>query len=96
MTIELFMFLFTVGSTVSSLITQAAKKQLKYLSCNMIALWSSMIVGIGGTICAYILLDIPYTAKNDVCIGLMTVCIWVGSMVGYDKVVQTISQIKGA
>jgi len=28
------------------------------------------------------------------CIVLMGVCIWVGSMIGYDKVVQTIEQIK--
>ena len=54
MTIELFLFLFTVGSSASSLLTQAMKKAFKYLSSNMLAFVSAMIVGIGGTMAATI------------------------------------------
>ena len=94
MTVQLFMFLFTIGSTVSSLITQSIKKGFPEYSTNFIALVDAGCVGILGTVIAYVLMEIPFDAKNVACIFLMAVCIWVGSMVGYDKVKQTISQIK--
>lgn len=95
MTIQLFLFLFTIGSLMSSLVTEAIKKAFTSVSTNVIALADSVLVGLVGTICAYILMGIPFTLANDICIVLMAVCIWIGSMVGYDKVMQTISQIKG-
>lgn len=95
MTIELFIIMLTVGGTLSSLITQALKKAFDELSSNVIAIADAAIVGIGGMIIAYILMDIPFTLQNVVCIPLMAVCIAVGSMVGYDKVVQTLKQIRG-
>lgn len=94
MTIELFMFLFTAGSMAASLLTQAMKKAFLSMPSNVIALGSSLIVGLGGTICSFILLEIPFVAKNIVCIILMPLCIWVSSMVSYDKVMQTIAQYK--
>ena len=95
MTIQLFIFLFTVGSLVSSLLTEALKKACKEISTNMIALINSLLVGILGTSAAYILMGVQWSLVNIVCIVLMAFCIWVGSMVGYDKVMQTIAQIKG-
>lgn len=95
MTIDLFIYLFTIGSAVSSLLTQAVKKALPNVSSNILALVDSVAVGIIGTVFAYILLDITFTAKNIVSIVLMAVCIWIGSMLGYDKVTQTIKQLKG-
>ena len=94
MTIELFIFLFTVGSSAASLLTQALKKAFTNLSSNMLALASAFIVGIFGTVSAYILMDIVIDAKSIVCVPLMCICIAVGSMVGYDKVLQTIGQLK--
>ena len=95
MTIDLFIYLFTIGSAVSSLLTQAVKKALPNVSSNILALVDSVAVGIVGTVFAYILLDIAFTAKNIVSIVLMAVCIWIGSMLGYDKVTQAIKQLKG-
>ena len=94
MTIELFLYLFTIGSAISSLITQASKKAVKNISSNVVALVNAIFVGVLGTICACIYLDIPMDAKNVVSALLMGVCIWIGSMLGYDKVIQTIKQIK--
>lgn len=94
MTIELFMFLFTIGSAAASLLTQALKKTALNISSNIIALYSALAVGCMGTVIAYILMGITFDVKNIACIVLMTVCIWVGCMVGYDKVLQTIEQIK--
>lgn len=94
MTIELFIFLFTVGSSAASLLTQALKKAFKNLSSNMLALVSALVVGIGGTMAAYILMDIVIDLKSIVCVPLMALCIWLGSMLSYDKLLQTISQLK--
>ena len=93
MTIQLFMFLFTIGSLVSSLMTEAIKKSFEQVSTNVIALADSILIGLIGTVFAYILIGIPFTLANVVCIILMTVCIWIGSMIGYDKVKQTLEQI---
>ena len=95
MTIELFLFLFTIGSLVSSLLTEALKKLNKTLSTNIIALIDAVMVGFGGTISAYVLMGIAWTPVNIVCMILMTFCIWIGSMIGYDKVMQTLAQLKG-
>lgn len=95
MTIQIFIFLFTFGSTVSSLFTEALKKSFKNISTNIIALINSVVVGVVGTSIAYVLMGVEWSLVNIVCIVLMTFCVWVGSMVGYDKVIQTISQIKG-
>lgn len=93
MTIQLFMFLFTIGSLVSSLMTEAIKKSFESVSTNIIALADSILIGGIGTVISYILIGIPFTLANVVCIILMAVCIWIGSMVGYDKVKQTLEQL---
>lgn len=95
MTLTTFLFIFFIGATAASLFTEALKKVFWEMSSNLIALISSAVVGVGGTIIAYILMDIPLDSKNIVCIILMTFLIWLGSMIGYDKVIQTIEQIKG-
>ena len=97
MTITLFLTILTIGAAVSGLLTQAIKKfaenaKIQY-SSNVIALLNAIAVGGAGTAFAYALLAIPFTASNLVCWALMIVCIWIGSMVGYDKVIQLIKQI---
>ena len=94
MTIELFIYLFTIGSAISSLLTQATKKAFPNISSNIIALINAVVVGGIGTVFAYIFLNISFGIQNIISIVLMAVCIWIGSMLGYDKVMQTISQIK--
>lgn len=95
MTFETFVYLFTIGSAISSLITQATKKAVPNISTNIVALVNAIFVGLFGSVLAMALLDIPLSANNLICAVLMGVCIWVGSMLGYDKVVQTFKQIKG-
>ena len=95
MSVSLFIFLFTIGSLVSSLLTEALKKAFKYISTNVIALIDAFIVGGIGTVFAYDLMGVEWNPSNIVCLILMVFCVWIGSMIGYDKVMQTISQIKG-
>lgn len=99
MTITLFIFLLTIGATASSLLTEAIKTAFnnsgKEYSANLIALVNAVVVGCGGTALAYIFMNIPWTTNNIICLVLMALCVWVSEMVGYDKVMQLIAQIKG-
>ena len=85
MTIELFIFMLTIGGLLSSLLTQALKKAFGNLSSNMLALVSAVLIGVFGMYTAFILMGIPFILQNIICIPLMAVCIWIGSMIGYDK-----------
>ena len=96
MTVNLFLALLVVLAVAVSLVTEAVKKALgdKSYSSNVVVLWVSIIVGASGVILAYIFMKIPFTTVNTVCIPLMAIAVWVGAMVGYDKVVQMIGQVK--
>ena len=97
MTITMFMMLITICSIVSSFLTQGVKQWFqnagKAYSANVLALINAAVVGCGGSIVSYILMNIPFNASNITCIVLMTVATWLGSMIGYDKVMQLIAQI---
>lgn len=98
MTITLFLALIVVFAMAVSLLTEAVKKffegSKKTYSSNVIVLIVSVIVGIGGTAMAYIALGIAFTTPNIIAMVLMAVAVWVGAMLGYDKVIQMIEQIK--
>jgi hypothetical protein len=47
-----------------------------------------------GSVGVYILKDIPFTLDNIVVIIFTAFLIWMGSMVGYDKILQLVDQIK--
>lgn len=97
MTVTLFISLFTFGSILCGLVTEAIKTAYKNAgkeySANIIALVDAVIVGGLGTAVSYMLLGIPWTVNNIICLVLMSVVIWLGAMVGFDKVLQTITQI---
>ena len=99
MTITLFVALLVVLAVVTSLVTEAVKKFLdaftfvEYAS-NVVVLVVAVTVGTVGTTAAYVLLGISFTLANVICIGLMALAVWIGAMVGYDKVIQLIEQIK--
>lgn len=97
MTITLFITILTIGSAVSSLLTEAFKKLLaerKY-SANLLALINAILIGCGGTALVYIFMGIDWSANNIICLVLMAFCVWIAEMTGYDKVIQLIAQIKG-
>ena len=97
MTITLFISLFTLGSCVSAVFTEAVKKAFsnagKEYSANVVALANSAVVGGLGTAVSYMLLNIPWTINNIICLLLMIVVVWMASMVGYDKIMQLLNQI---
>lgn len=95
MSIDLFIMLFGIGSVVASLVTEALKKNFKNVSSNVIALIVAVGVGGVGTLIYYILLELPLTPLSYLYALLMAICVWLGAMVGYDKVMQTLKQIRG-
>lgn len=97
MTITIFLLLIAICSAVSSLLTEGikiwCKNAGKNYSANLIALINAVVVGCGGTAITYILMGIAFTLPNILCLVLMAGAIWLGSMIGYDKVIQLITQI---
>ena len=98
MTVTLFATILTIGAMVNTLLTEAIKKMYendkKEYSANVVALADAIIVGGLGTAAVYMLLGIPWTVNNIICLLIMTVAVWVASMVGYDKVLQLAKQVE--
>jgi len=93
MTLTLFITLLTILALVSSLITEAIKKVYKATKPTLVDAIISAVAGWGGGIVAYILMGIPFSAANVVCVILLAPAIWLCSTLGYDKVVEVITQI---
>ncbi len=98
MTITLFITFMTVAAAVSGLLTEAIKKAYqnagrKY-SANVIALINAAVIGGLGMAAVYMLLGIPWTINNIICLVIMIVAVWIGSMIGYDKIIQLLKQIQ--
>ncbi len=98
MTITLFISILTVGAAITTLLTEAIKKAYenakKPYSANIIALVNAIIVGAGGTSVTYMLTGVDWTVNNIICMALMVLSVWMGSMLGFDKVLQLVNQVK--
>ena len=95
MTVTLFITFMTVAAAVSGLLTEAIKKAYqnagrKY-SANVIALINAAVIGGLGMAAVYMLLG---TVNNIICLVIMIVAVWIGSMIGYDKIIQLLKQIQ--
>ena len=86
--------MFTFGSAIASLFTEATKKAFPSISNNILAFINAVIIGFAGSLCAFVFLNISLDVKNVLSAILMSICVWLGSMLGYDKVIQTIKQLK--
>ncbi len=96
MNVTTFLIMLSAFSVISSLVTEAIKKMINdkaNLSYNIIALVSALLIGSIGTAIYYQLNAIPFDTNNIICIILMGFASGLVSMVGYDKVKQSILQI---
>jgi hypothetical protein len=96
MTVNMFLILLSAFSVLSGLITEGIKNLLddkKNLSCNLLALCVALIVGVVGCGVYYQLRGIPFDVNNVIYMILLGLASGLGSMVGYDKVKQTIEQL---
>lgn len=95
MTTTMFLILLSGFSVVSSLVTEGIKNVITdkvNLSYNIVALVTALIVGGGGTAIYYQLNSIPFIVNNIIYMILMGLASGLVSMVGFDKVKQTIEQ----
>lgn len=91
----MFLILLSAFSVVSSIVTEGIKNitlDKVNLSYNIIALVTALIVGSGGTAVYYQLNTISFTVNNIIYMVLMGLASGLVSMVGFDKVKQTIEQ----
>lgn len=96
MTVPMFLALLFGFSVLTGLIVEAIKKFVndkENVSYNIIALIVALLVGIVGCAIYYQFMEIPYTANNIICMGLMGIASSLVAMVGYDKVSQAITQL---
>ena len=98
MSVSLFVTLFVGGGFVNILLTQAIKQfyynRNEAASPNVIALINAIIVGGGGTAFAYSLLGIEWSLNNILCLIAMMLFVWMGSMIGYSKILETYRQFR--
>lgn len=97
MTVEIFLMLLAVFAILTSLFTEGVKKFLDSLkvtyASNIVVLVVAVIVGGVGTSVFYLWNQYEWTTLNIICIFLMCAANWLSAMVGYDKVMQAISQL---
>ena len=98
MSISLFVSIFMGGALLTMLLTQSIK-QFYYnrgaqASPNVIALINALVVGGLGTAFAYMLMKLPWTINNVLCLIAMAFLVWMGSMIGYSKILETFQQFQ--
>ena len=98
MSVSLFIALFVGGGLVNILLTQSIKQfyynRNESASPNLIALVSALVVGGGGTAVAYMLRGVAWTVNNILCMLAMMLFVWMGSMIGYSKILETYRQFR--
>lgn len=97
MTLEVFLMLLLVVSVFTSLTVEAIKKFIgeKYsASSNIVAGITSVVLGtvIGAFYC--ILAEVAFTSQLVIILIALVFLSWLCAMVGYDKVIQAITQLK--
>ena len=94
MTVTLFITMLTIFALISSVITEAIKKATQdTVSNNIIVAIVAAVVGWGGGAAVYVIFGLVWSASNIVALILLAPACWLGAMLGYDKVIQTIEQI---
>lgn len=96
MNITIFLCLLASFSTITGLVVECIKKIINdktNISYNITALIVALIVGGCGCVIYYQLNAIPFTINNTIYIGLMSFASAITSMIGFDKVKQTILQM---
>lgn len=97
MTTEVMLVLLAILSALTSLVTEGAKKILKKkevdYATNVVVWVVAAILGGGVTAVFYLACGIPWTVLNVIYIFVMIVASGLGAMIGYDKVIQTVTQV---
>lgn len=94
MTVAFFITMLTIFSLISSLITEAIKKATQEtIPNNILVAIVAALTGWGGGSAIYIIFGMAWTVSNIVALIFLAPACWLGAMLGYDKVIQSIQQI---
>lgn len=98
--LHVFMIGVLIASTLTSLATEAIKKLLaehnKNYHANTLAGLVSMVISIAIGVGYMLISNIAFSVQSIVYLLMLVFISWLCAMVGYDKVVQAISQFKTA
>lgn len=96
MDVIMFLTLLFAFSVLTSLVMEFVKKFIndkENISYNMVTVIIAVVIGGIGTLIYYQLTSLPFTLNNIIYAVLMGLSSGLCSMLGYDKVKQTILQI---
>lgn len=94
MTISIGSFILMVCSIMTGLIVEAVKKMVHVDKPNILAAVVSVLVGVIVPLCYIAKNNIPMDITAVLYVISIVVLSWLCAMLGFDKVMQTISQIK--
>lgn len=86
-------FILLICSVMTGLIVEAIKKMVKISRPNILAAIVSVIVGIAVPVAFIIVSHETFSVTSILYVISIVVLTWLCSMLGYDKVIQTITQI---
>lgn len=99
MTLEIFLLILLIVSTLTGLVTEAIKKWLqerdKNYYANALAGYVAIVMSVAVGAGYIVLVQAVFNAQMAVYLIALVFLSWLSAMVGYDKVVQAISQFKG-
>ena len=94
MTISIGSFILMICSIMTGLIVEAIKKMVQVDKPNILAAIVSVIIGIAIPVGYILLKGIPFNLTSILYVISIVVLSWLCSMLGFDKVMQTIGQLK--
>lgn len=97
MTWKVFLTLLLVISTLTSLVVEALKKFIgedKKYSSNLLAGIVAIVLSVVIGICYCIFFEIAFSSQIIIYIIALVLFSWLCSMLGYDKVIQSLTQLK--
>ena len=97
MTWKVFLTLLLVISTLTSLVVEALKKFIgedKKYSSNLLAGIVAIVLSVVIGICYCIFFEIAFNSQIIIYIIALVLLSWLCSMLGYDKVIQSLAQLK--
>lgn len=99
MTLEIFLMMLMVVTTLTGLVTEALKVWLdehkKAYCSNTLAGYVAVVLSVAVDGAYVIMTEAAMNEKMAVCLIALMLLSWLSAMVGYDKVMQAIAQIRG-
>lgn len=96
--LQVFLLGLLVVSTLTGLVTEAVKKLFaefnKTYYANTLAGVVSLILSAFVGVCYILAMNLGFTTQTVICLIALILMSWLCAMVGYDKVMQAISQLK--